>query len=211
MLNDGPVSSLRRVPWLVIGGGISGLEAARRLGACEPGGLLVEASPRFGGIVRSDIWNGAVLDLGPDGWVAAKPQVAALCNELGLADQIVKPLPSASRLLALHGGVLTPMPAGLKLTIPVSPLAARHIAARDGALALAWVCAISGDVGAVVDQIDRRRQHAEHDEAEQCGNQRVRLKKFQVKYERGEHEYVLRPLARTHAFEEARDQLSWAG
>ena len=135
MLNDGPVSSLRRVPWLVIGGGISGLEAARRLGAREPGGLLVEASPRFGGIVRSDIWNGAVLDLGPDGWVAAKPQVAALCNELGLADEIVKPLPSASRLLALHGGVLTPMPAGLKLTIPVSPLAARRIAARDKNLA----------------------------------------------------------------------------
>jgi oxygen-dependent protoporphyrinogen oxidase len=118
-----------------VGGGISGLVAARRLGAREPGGLLVEASARFGGIVRSDLWRGAVVDLGPDGWVAAKPQVGALCKELGLGDALLAPLPAASSLLALRGGALEPMPSGLKLTIPTSPGAVRRIAARDRALA----------------------------------------------------------------------------
>ncbi len=129
------MSANRRVPWVVVGGGIAGLEAARRLGARERGGLLVEATDRFGGIVRSESWRGAVLDLGPDGWVAAKPQVGALCNELGIADQVIKPLPAAVRLLALTPAGLTPMPAGLKLTIPTSPSAARRLAAHDRRLA----------------------------------------------------------------------------
>jgi oxygen-dependent protoporphyrinogen oxidase len=120
---------------VVVGGGVSGLVAARRLGAHAPGGLLVEASARFGGIVRSEQWHGAVVDLGPDGWVAAKPQVGALCKELGLGASIVEPLPAASSLLALRRGHLTPMPAGLKLTVPTSPGAVRRIAARDRALA----------------------------------------------------------------------------
>ncbi len=129
------MSVVRRVPWVVVGGGISGLDAARRLGSREPGGLLVEATERFGGIVRSELWNGAVLDLGPDGWVAAKPQVGALCNELGLESEVVKPLAAASRLLAYTREGLTPMPSGLKLTIPTSPGAARRLAAHDRRLA----------------------------------------------------------------------------
>jgi oxygen-dependent protoporphyrinogen oxidase len=132
---DVRVSSMRRVPWVVVGGGIAGLDAARRLGVPVPGGVLVEATGRFGGIVRSEYWQGAVLDLGPDGWVAAKPQVGALCMELGLGDDVIKPLPAAARLLALHEGALTPMPAGLKLTVPTTPSAARRIAARDKNLA----------------------------------------------------------------------------
>ncbi len=129
------MSAARRVPWVVVGGGVSGLVAAWRLGARDPGGLLVEASGRFGGIVRSDLWRGAVVDLGPDGWVAAKPQVGALCKELGLGSSIIEPLPAASSLLALREGALAPMPSGLKLTVPTSPGAVRRIAARDRALA----------------------------------------------------------------------------
>jgi oxygen-dependent protoporphyrinogen oxidase len=129
------VSGARRVPWVVVGGGVSGLVAAWRLGTREPGGLLVEASGRFGGIVRSDLWRGAVVDLGPDGWVAAKPQIGALCKELGLGNSIVEPLPAASSLLALRSDRLEPMPSGLKLTVPTSPGAVRRIAARDRALA----------------------------------------------------------------------------
>lgn len=129
------MSTVRRVPWLVVGGGVSGLAAARALGSQAPGGLLVEASERFGGIVRSEDWRGGVLDLGPDGWVAAKPQIGALCNELGLGPEVIAPLPSATRLLAYTAAGLTPMPAGLKLTIPTSRAAARRIAAHDRHLA----------------------------------------------------------------------------
>lgn len=129
------MSVVGRVPWVVVGGGVAGLEAARLLGARSPGGLLVEASDRFGGIVRSELWRGGVLDLGPDGWVAAKPQVGALCKELGLEGEVVKPLPSAARLLAYTAQGLTPMPTGLKLTIPTSSAAARRIAAHDRHLA----------------------------------------------------------------------------
>ncbi len=78
----------------VVGGGISGLVAAYRLrGALGPDARIVvlERSPRLGGKLRTvDLANGPV-DVGAEAFIARRPEVPALLDELGLSDQVVHP------------------------------------------------------------------------------------------------------------------------
>ena len=80
----------------IIGGGISGLTAARAL--CR-GGFdvrLFEREQRCGGVVRTDRAGDFVIDVGPDTLLTHKPAAIALARELGLADRLVDPLPRRS-------------------------------------------------------------------------------------------------------------------
>src|SRR5260370_21663440 len=80
---------------LVVGGGISGLAAAWELtgGATRrpdaPGVVVLEASPRLGGPLRSDDFAGRAVDTGPDGFLGRRPEAVDLCRELGIADALV--------------------------------------------------------------------------------------------------------------------------
>lgn len=104
---------------VVIGGGISGLTTAYRLVREKAGEvLLLEASPKLGGNIKTERVDGLVLDGGPDSWVAAKPQAAALCRELGLGDRLVGTLPQNRSVYILRRGKLVPMPEGLILGLP---------------------------------------------------------------------------------------------
>lgn len=104
---------------VVIGGGVSGLTAAHRL---KQAGLqdilLFEASSRLGGNIVSLEEEGFVIDSGPDSWVAAKPQAAALCRELGLGDRLIGTQAQNRRVYVLRRGRLIPMPEGLVLGLP---------------------------------------------------------------------------------------------
>ncbi len=80
---------------VVVGGGISGLAAAWELtgGAAgqHPGGpavTLLEASPRLGGPLRSEVFGGRVVDMGPDGFLGRRPEAVTLCHEVGLGDAL---------------------------------------------------------------------------------------------------------------------------
>lgn len=78
---------------VVVGGGISGLTAARAL--CRQGlqVRLLERAPICGGVIRTDRVGGFVIDAGPDTLLAHKPAALALVRELGLGDCLVAPSP----------------------------------------------------------------------------------------------------------------------
>jgi protoporphyrinogen/coproporphyrinogen III oxidase len=62
----------------IVGGGISGLAAAnafeerRRRGAAVEY-VLYEASPRLGGVLRTERVNGCIVEAGPDSFLTEKP------------------------------------------------------------------------------------------------------------------------------------------
>ena len=68
----------------IIGGGISGLAAAWALAKRRVSFVLLEASDRLGGVVRTEREGGFLLEAGPDSMLAQKPDGIALVRELGL-------------------------------------------------------------------------------------------------------------------------------
>jgi oxygen-dependent protoporphyrinogen oxidase len=112
---------------VVIGAGITGLAAARELlrlseKTRRPLGLVVlEASSRLGGKVRTDSVGGAVVEAGPDSFVTLKPEMLELVRELGLENELIGTAPDAT-VSVLKDGRLLPMPAGLQLISPTKLL-----------------------------------------------------------------------------------------
>lgn len=118
----------------VIGGGISGLAAARVLTGASPvsrelrGGpdrenatrdtevILLESDDRFGGKILSGEFRGRQVDFGPDNFLTRNASAADLCDELGLGDDLVAPATSSASVVAR--GRLRPLPAGLILGLP---------------------------------------------------------------------------------------------
>lgn len=103
---------------LVVGGGIGGLAAAhhaRRRGLAV---TLVEAADRLGGVIRTTVEDGCVLEHGPDSLVAVKPGGLELVRELGLDGALVGVPEAARRSLIARGGRLIPVPEGLYLLAP---------------------------------------------------------------------------------------------
>ncbi len=95
---------------VIIGGGISGLALAHRLaelsrGAAHPITLL-EASPRFGGLIETRRQDGFLLEGGPDGFLAEKPGAVELCQRLGIAGELVQTRADFRRLYVLQRGSL---------------------------------------------------------------------------------------------------------
>lgn len=108
----------RRV--VVIGGGVAGLAAAWELSARDVAVCVLDAADRFGGKVRRETVGGTPVDVGPDAFVARRPEALALCAELGLADRLTGPGTAGAAVWARHR--LRPLPAGLALGVPTRPL-----------------------------------------------------------------------------------------
>lgn len=102
----------------IVGGGISGLAAARALAKRSVPFQLFEASSRFGGVIRTERESGFVLDGGPDALLAQKPEAIALCRELGLGERLVPTSPTDRAVSVLHRGRLHPLPEGMMLAVP---------------------------------------------------------------------------------------------
>lgn len=77
----------------IVGGGISGLTAARELCARGLSVRLLERDPSCGGVIRTDHVDGFIVDSGPDTLLAHKPAALALVRDLGLDSELVSPLP----------------------------------------------------------------------------------------------------------------------
>ena len=104
---------------VVVGGGISGLLAARALAGAGIRTTVLEASDAWGGCVGSHVVAGLTLDSGAESFATRSSAVADLAAELGLAAQIVAPQP---------GGAWVQLPEGPRelprtgvLGIPANP------------------------------------------------------------------------------------------
>jgi len=106
----------------IIGGGISGLSAAHALHKRGVPYLLLEAGPSLGGVVRTEMRDGFLLEGGPDSMLAQKPEGIALCRELGLAERLCPTNPDLRSVYVLHRQRLHPLPEGMMLAIPTKLL-----------------------------------------------------------------------------------------
>jgi oxygen-dependent protoporphyrinogen oxidase len=112
---------------VVVGGGVSGLAAAHRLlelrGAGGGGAgplevLLLEASGRVGGTVRTERRDGFLLEGGPDSFISEKPAALELARRLGLEGRVVETNAEHRRSFVVRGGRLRPTPEGFHLLAP---------------------------------------------------------------------------------------------
>ena len=132
------MASAQRPEVVVIGAGISGLCAAYELtnnaNEISPRVTVIDAAHRVGGNIQPLDFGSRVLDGGPDGVLARRPEFLQLCSELGIASDIV---PIAARGAAVYArGVLRPLPDGLIMGIPTdtAALQASKILSRRGFL-----------------------------------------------------------------------------
>lgn len=104
---------------LIVGGGVSGLSAAYFLAKQGISSTIVEKAPRTGGLLKTDEIDGCRLEAGPDSYIATKPSVTALAQELtGLQDQIIGSNDQARRIFIVRHGKLVPMPKGMVMMVP---------------------------------------------------------------------------------------------
>jgi len=105
---------------VVIGGGIAGLAAARRLESLLPEFEidLVERSQRLGGKLLTEHMHGFLVEGGADSFLSRKERGVGLCEELGLAGELVGRRPESARSYVRHGSELHLLPEGLTGMIP---------------------------------------------------------------------------------------------
>ncbi|MFH0751348.1 MAG: FAD-dependent oxidoreductase, partial [Chloroflexota bacterium] len=102
---------------VVIGGGITGLAAAYRLAQAAVPVLLVEASERLGGKIRTEQIDGFLVEAGPDSFIAYRPAATELSRELGLGESIIRT--TDPRIVHIRArGEMIPMPEGMGLVLP---------------------------------------------------------------------------------------------
>ncbi|MFE4077881.1 protoporphyrinogen oxidase [Paenarthrobacter sp. YIM B13468] len=104
---------------VVIGGGISGLLAARELAMAGTSVTILEASEAWGGCVGRHTVAGLSLDSGAESFATRSTAVADLARELGLEGQIVSPHPGGAWVQLPDGPQELPK-TGI-LGIPASP------------------------------------------------------------------------------------------
>ncbi len=119
-------NALNRKQAIVIGGGITGLTACYRLiTESKKRGIpldvkLLEASERVGGVIRTSKQDGFIIEHGPDAFLSVKPWAKALCEELGIEDQLIGTNPKERRSFVLRKGKLYPVPEGFYMMAPAS-------------------------------------------------------------------------------------------
>ncbi|HEX8422263.1 MAG TPA: FAD-dependent oxidoreductase, partial [Pyrinomonadaceae bacterium] len=124
MISSFELGSQPRRRIVVVGGGISGLAAAHRLAqhtrANDPAleVLLLEASPRLGGTIRTYEREGFLLEGGPDAFISEKPEALALSKQLGLESHLLETGAAHRRSFIVRGGRLRPVPEGFQLLAP---------------------------------------------------------------------------------------------
>ena len=101
---------------IVVGGGITGLAAARAGLAAGLAVTLVEASPGYGGKLALGHVAGTAVDLGAESILARRPEGVALAEQVGLADDVVHPATTAAGIWSR--GELHPLPAGQLMGVP---------------------------------------------------------------------------------------------
>ena len=110
----------------IVGGGITGLSAAyeleqRRSAGADLEYVLYESSSRLGGVLRTELVDGCVVEAGPDSFITEKPWAADLCRELGIGDQLIGSNDADRKTYILVRGLIE-MPDGLMFMVPTKIL-----------------------------------------------------------------------------------------
>ena len=95
-MDAGAAGTPREGTAVVIGGGISGLLAAREFARAGVHTTVLEAGEAWGGCVGSHAVAGLTLDSGAESFATRTAAVADLAAELGLAGEIVAPNPGGA-------------------------------------------------------------------------------------------------------------------
>lgn len=104
---------------IVVGGGISGLVAAYRLGRQpEMSVTLLEGGDRLGGKIATVPFGDARVELGADSFLPRDDRPLQLCRDIGIEGDLVEP--SGFGGSVWWRGALRPLPAGTVLGFPTS-------------------------------------------------------------------------------------------
>lgn len=116
----------------VVGGGIAGLSAAWELAGAGGAEVTVYEPGHLGGKLLTTAFLGRPVDEGPDSLITRVPEGTALCQELGLWEEMGAP--EAKRAMLFARGKLRPFPDGLILGAPARllPLARSRILSVGG-------------------------------------------------------------------------------
>ncbi len=124
------MSVAKNQKWIVVGAGVAGLLAARRLAAQGHDVTVMEADDHPGGRVSRVRVDGLELDAGAEAFATRGDHVENLAQELGLGDNIVRPEPKPAWVVTPDHAY--PLPAAGWLGIPTT------LAARDLRRAIGW-------------------------------------------------------------------------
>ena len=86
----------------IIGAGISGLSCAWTLKKLGIDAVVLEESPRAGGVIRTEKINGYLLEWGPNSFQAA-PSALEMIEEIGLSEELLAPVPHSPRYVYVNG------------------------------------------------------------------------------------------------------------
>src|SRR6202158_6334202 len=109
---------------VIIGGGITGLAAAHRLlelanqTAHKIDILLLEASSRLGGVLKTDHRDGFLIEAGADSFIWEKPEAMELAKRIGLDSHLIETDREHRRSFIVRNGRLCPVPEGFQLLAP---------------------------------------------------------------------------------------------
>jgi protoporphyrinogen/coproporphyrinogen III oxidase len=109
---------------VVVGGGIAGLAAAHRLVELarderRPLDLvLLEATGRLGGTIRTERSEDFLLEAGADSFISEKPWALALAERVGLGSRLRRTDDRFQRTYVVRQGRLRPLPEGFLLLAP---------------------------------------------------------------------------------------------
>jgi protoporphyrinogen/coproporphyrinogen III oxidase len=109
---------------VIIGGGITGLAAAHhvleqdRKNNKKSEVILLEATSRVGGIVRTEHRDGFLIEHGPDSFISEKPAALELARRIGLESRLTQTNEKYRRSSIVRKGRLLPVPAGFHLLAP---------------------------------------------------------------------------------------------
>ena len=105
----------------VVGAGITGLATAWELQQSAPDVefVVLEAAAQPGGVIRTSPFAGRAVDEAADAFLARVDDGTRLCDEVGLADDLVAP--ATGRAFVHLDGALVPLPPAHFLGVPLDP------------------------------------------------------------------------------------------
>lgn len=103
---------------VVVGGGIAGLSTAWYLHKAGLSCTLIEKQNHLGGVIRTDTWEGCVLEAGPDSFLGIKPEAAQLGRELGIGEELIGSNDDRRSTFIWKRNQMIPLPDGMMMMVP---------------------------------------------------------------------------------------------